>query len=56
MSNFRDLPKKVSPTSTQHNFTFVLMSNYVIEDNHFVSLKWMKTTENVANTDVSLIK
>ena len=51
-SNFQDLPKNRNPTSTQHIFysPAVRMSNCVIKDNHFVSLKQMKTTENAANT------
>ena len=43
-----------------HNITFyypvVRMSNQVIKDNHFVSLKLMKTTEMRLTPIVSLIK
>ena len=44
----------------RHSITFyspvVRMSNYVINDNHFVSLKRMKTTEIWLTPIVSQIK
>ena len=51
MSNFQELPKKRNPRSTQHKFSFPCSENVKLshQRQHFISLKRMKTTENVAN-------
>ena len=53
MSNFQDYRK--SEIQRRHSIAFyspvVRMSNKVFKDNHFVSLKRMKTTENAADTN-----
>ena len=57
MSNFQYLLKKRNSTSIQHTFysPVVRMSNLVIKDNYFVSLKRMKTTENTADTNTIVV-